>query len=60
MHSRYEIWPVYAILQNDFFLKKFYEKYGLETSSRPFLIFKREGGECEGEGEGQHADLDKF
>ena len=23
-----------------FFMKKFYEKYDLETSSRPFLIFK--------------------
>ena len=23
-----------------FFIKKFYEKCGLETSSRPFLIFK--------------------
>ena len=28
------------ILQNIFFIKKFYEKCGLETSSRPFLIFK--------------------
>ena len=23
-----------------FLIKKFYEKYGLETGSRPFLIFK--------------------
>ena len=30
-----EIWPV-----NKFFIKTFYEKSGLETSSRPFLIFK--------------------
>ena len=28
-------------LENDFFIKKFYEKCGLETSSRPFLIFKK-------------------
>ena len=35
-----EIWPVYVILQNKFLIKKFYEKCGLETSSRPFLIFK--------------------
>ena len=40
MQSGNEIWPVYAILQNNFFIKKFYEKCGLETSSRPFLIFK--------------------
>ena len=46
MQSGNEIWPVYAILQNNFFIKKFYEKSGLETSSRPF------GGQC--------ADLDKF
>ena len=24
-----------------FFIKKFYEKCGLETSTRPFLIFKK-------------------
>ena len=41
MHSGYEIWPVYAMLQNEFFRKKFYEKYGLETSSRTFSIFKK-------------------
>ena len=41
MHSGNETWPVYPILQNNFFIKKFYEKYGLETSSRPFLIFKK-------------------
>ena len=40
MQSGNEIWPVYAILQNNFFIKKLYEKYGQETSSRPFLIFK--------------------
>ena len=40
MQSGYEIWPVHAILKNDFFIKKLYEKYGLETSSRSFLIFK--------------------
>ena len=28
-------------LQNDFFIKKFYEKYGLENSPRPFLISKK-------------------
>ena len=41
-----------------FFIKKFYEKIGLETSSRPFLIFKEPFVKrfCEG----QHADLDKF
>ena len=27
IHSGYEIWQVYAILQNDFFIKKCYEKY---------------------------------
>ena len=32
MQSGNEIWPVYAILQNNFFIKKFYEKCGLETS----------------------------
>ena len=41
MQSGKEIWPVYAILQNDFFfMKKFFENCGLRTSSRPFLIFK--------------------
>ena len=40
MQSGNEIYPVYAILQNDFFIKKFYEVFGLETSSRPFLILK--------------------
>ena len=34
-----KIWPVYVILQNNFFYKKLYEKCGLETSPRPFLIF---------------------
>ena len=28
------------MLKNNFFIKKFYEKCGLETSCRPFLIFK--------------------
>ena len=28
------------ITKETFFIKKFYEKYGLETSSRPFLMFK--------------------
>ena len=38
-----------------FFIKKFYEKCDLETSSRPFLIFKKSSLKrfCEG----QHADL---
>ena len=40
MQSVNEIWPFYAILQNNFFIKKLYEKCGLETSFRPFLIFK--------------------
>ena len=35
-----EIWPVYAILENKFFFVKLYEKYGLKTSSRPFMVFK--------------------
>ena len=36
-----EIWPVYAILENKFFfVKKLYEKCGLKTSSRPFMVFK--------------------
>ena len=35
-----EIWPVYVTLEDNFFITKFYGKYGLETSSRPFLIFK--------------------
>ena len=35
MQSGNEIWPVYAILQNIFLIKKFDEKCGLETSSRP-------------------------
>ena len=58
MQSGNEIWPVYAILQNNFFIKKLYEKCGLETSSRPFLIFKESSLKrfCGG----QHADLDKF
>ena len=40
MQSGNEIWPVYAILQNNFFINKFYKKRDLETSSWPFLIFK--------------------
>ena len=28
------------ITKETFFIKKFYEEYGLETSSRPFLMFK--------------------
>ena len=40
MQSGNEIWPVYAILQNNFLIKKLYEKCGFETSSWPFLIFK--------------------
>ena len=35
-----EIWPAYVTLQDNFFITKFYGKCGLETSSRPFLIFK--------------------
>ena len=35
-----EIWPVYVILQNNFFIEKLYEKCDLETSPRSFLIFK--------------------
>ena len=40
-----------------FFIEKLYEKCHLETSSRPFLIFKESSVKkfC-----GQHADLDKF
>ena len=34
-----EIWPVYVILQTTSFYQKFYEKWGLETSSKPLLIF---------------------
>ena len=58
MQSGNEIWPVYVILQNNFFIKKFYEKCGLETSSRSFLIFKESSVKkfCGG----QHADLNKF
>ena len=58
MQSGNEIWPVCAILQNDFSIKKFYKKCDLETSSRPFLIFKEPSVKrfCGG----QHADLDKF
>ena len=41
MQSGNEVWSVYAILQNIFFYGKFFEKCGLETSSRPFLIFKK-------------------
>ena len=40
MHSGNEIWPVYAVLQNNFFYQKILEKCGLETSYRPFLISK--------------------
>ena len=41
-----------------FFVKKFCKKWGLETSSRPFLTFKESSVKrfCEG----QHADFDKF
>ena len=39
-HSGNEIWPIYIILQRNFFIKKFCEKCGLGISSRPFLIFK--------------------
>ena len=35
MQSGNEIWPVYAILQNNFFIKKFYEKCGLVKISFP-------------------------
>ena len=41
MQSGNEIWPVYAMLQNNFFIKKFNKKCRLEASSRPFLIFKK-------------------
>ena len=40
------------------FIKKFNEKCGLETSSRPFLIFKETS--VKEFGRGQHADLDKL
>ena len=50
--------PVYAILQNNFFIKQFYEKCGLETSSRPFLISKESSEKRLREG--LHADLGKF
>ena len=58
MQSGNEIWPIYAILQNNFFINTFYEKCAPETSSRPFLIFKESSVKrfCGG----QHADLDKF
>ena len=59
MQSGNEIWPVYAILQNNFFIKKFYEKCGLETSSRPFLIFK-ESSVKKILWRSQYAALDKF
>ena len=53
-----EIWPVYTILQNNFFYQKILRKMCLKTSSRPFLIFKESSlkGICGG----QHADLDKL
>ena len=35
-----EIWPVYVILQKKIFYQKFFEKCGLDTSPRLFLIFK--------------------
>ena len=40
MQSGKEIWPMqyYKII---FLIKKFYEKCDLETSPRPFLIFKK-------------------
>ena len=41
MQSDNRIWPVYAILQNDFFIKNFYEKYGLETSFQGFFNFQK-------------------
>ena len=34
------VMKIYVVLQNKFFIKKFYEKCGLETSSRSFLIFQ--------------------
>ena len=40
MQSGNEIWAVFAILQSNFFIKILYGKCGVETSSRPFLIFK--------------------
>ena len=35
-----EIWPVYVILENKTFLKRFYPKCGQETSSKPFCVLK--------------------
>ena len=35
-----KFWPIYVTLQDKFFIKKFYEKCRLETSSRHFLIIK--------------------
>ena len=40
MQSGNEIWSVYGILQNSFFIKKLWKRYGLKTSSRPFIIYK--------------------
>ena len=42
--------------KTNFFIKKFYEKCSLETSSRPFIIFKESS--VKGIWGGQHADLD--
>ena len=59
MQSGNEIWPVYTILQNNFFYQEFYEKCGLETSSRPLFNFQRIL--CKKIFCGDHyADLDKF
>ena len=41
-----------------FFIKKLYEKCGVETSSRPLLISKEPS--VKWFWVGQHADLDKF
>ena len=52
-----KIWPVSVSLQDNFFIIKFYEKYGLETSSRSFLIFRESSIKRNLQGD-QHADLD--
>ena len=52
---------IVSYYKRKFFIKNFYDKYGLETSSRPFLIFKESSlkrilwrSAC------WFADLDKF
>ena len=42
------------------FIKKLYERHGLESSSRPFLIFKESSVKGISLREGLCVDLDKF